>query len=65
MFCRYCGNELPDDAKFCNNCGAIVDTEQQEPENIPKPPEAKSTPVKPLASSYSGKTPDRRLIQRK
>lgn len=24
MFCRYCGNELPDDAKFCNGCGKPV-----------------------------------------
>ncbi len=21
MYCLYCGKELPDDAKFCNNCG--------------------------------------------
>lgn len=30
MFCRYCGNELPDDAQFCNACGKPVDTGQQE-----------------------------------
>ena len=30
MFCRYCGNEMPDDTKFCSNCGAAVDVGQQE-----------------------------------
>ena len=24
MFCNNCGNQLPDDAKFCNQCGANV-----------------------------------------
>lgn len=24
MFCRYCGNQLPDDAKFCSKCGNSV-----------------------------------------
>lgn len=65
MFCRYCGNELPDDAKFCNNCGAIVDIEQQEPENIPKPPEVKSTTVKPFAASYSGKNSGPKIDSKK
>ena len=36
MFCRYCGNDLPDDAKFCNGCGNPVDTEQREQEPSPK-----------------------------
>lgn len=30
MFCRYCGNELPEDAKFCNKCGKAV----AEPESV-------------------------------
>ena len=25
MFCRFCGKELPEGARFCNNCGRIVD----------------------------------------
>jgi hypothetical protein len=28
MFCKYCGNQLPEDAKFCPKCGKI--TEEQE-----------------------------------
>ena len=30
MFCRYCGNQLPENAKFCSSCGAKVDEEVQE-----------------------------------
>ena len=26
MFCKNCGNQLPDDAKFCVHCGQKVDT---------------------------------------
>ena len=29
MFCRYCGNNLPNDAAFCSNCGAKIVTQQQ------------------------------------
>ena len=29
MFCKNCGNELADDAKFCNKCGASIDGEQK------------------------------------
>lgn len=29
MFCRYCGQSLPDTAWFCNHCGAQLKTEQQ------------------------------------
>ena len=25
MFCRFCGKELPEGARFCNNCGRIAD----------------------------------------
>lgn len=24
MFCKYCGNQLKEDSKFCENCGAEV-----------------------------------------
>ena len=27
MFCRYCGNELPEDANFCPKCGKINEME--------------------------------------
>lgn len=28
-FCKHCGNQLPDDAAFCSNCGTPVDNAQQ------------------------------------
>lgn len=28
IFCRNCGNQLKDNAKFCTNCGAKAETEQ-------------------------------------
>lgn len=41
MLCKYCGNELADDARFCSRCGKIVDmTEsltEQPPLDIPTP----------------------------
>lgn len=31
MYCRHCGAVLPDDSKFCNNCGnATTESAQQE-----------------------------------
>lgn len=35
MFCQYCGNELPEDAQFCNKCGkpvskTMIDSECEE-----------------------------------
>ena len=31
MTCRYCGNELRDDAKFCPHCGAVSGTAPMAP----------------------------------
>lgn len=31
MYCRYCGQDLPDDSKFCNRCGKPVDTDSSAP----------------------------------
>ncbi|MBP3392389.1 MAG: zinc ribbon domain-containing protein [Clostridia bacterium] len=28
MFCRFCGNELPEDANFCTKCGKTLDESQ-------------------------------------
>lgn len=29
MFCSYCGNKVPDNAKFCGVCGAVIVANQQ------------------------------------
>lgn len=33
MFCRYCGSEQSDSAKFCVNCGASLERKNPEPPN--------------------------------
>lgn len=38
MLCKNCGTELNENAKFCNSCGAAVETENV-PEVSPVPPE--------------------------
>ena len=25
MFCPYCGNQIPDDARFCRHCGHMIE----------------------------------------
>ena len=30
MFCKNCGHEISDDAKFCSNCGTKVEREVEE-----------------------------------
>ena len=33
MYCRYCGKELPEEAKFCFHCGQPVNSPEEKPEN--------------------------------
>ena len=35
MFCKQCGNELPENVKFCPNCGAEVKNVEPDPEAEP------------------------------
>ena len=35
MFCKYCGAELKDSAKFCNRCGQPVGAENAAPGSVP------------------------------
>ena len=39
MFCKYCGNELPENANFCPKCGKINEATapnpQEEPQYVP------------------------------
>lgn len=41
MICNQCGNQIPDDAKFCNKCG---DTAAAAAERKPQPPKKKTPP---------------------
>ena len=38
MFCSKCGNQLQDDAKFCQQCGAAVHTADSAPDGVAKSP---------------------------
>ncbi len=44
MFCRKCGNELPDGAKFCSKCGEQVRVAQQTPPPVRQAPTGQQTP---------------------
>jgi hypothetical protein len=37
MFCRYCGERLPDDALFCSACGKRVTEEKQKAGSVERP----------------------------
>jgi hypothetical protein len=37
MFCKFCGNQLDDDAKFCSKCGKLVGAETNENKKEPEP----------------------------
>ncbi|MBR2612760.1 MAG: zinc-ribbon domain-containing protein [Clostridia bacterium] len=69
MLCKYCGNELADDARFCSRCGKIVDVTEPLPEQplvdmpLPETPPTQvqenlpeNTPEKP-EREQSGTTP--------
>lgn len=59
MFCRHCGNQLADDAKFCNKCGGSVAREITEPKTaatfvVPETPLdtfAPSAPVEQISAA--------------
>ena len=44
MFCKNCGHELPEDAKFCMKCGTLLKSESSSTE----------TDGKPIASNAEG-----------
>lgn len=35
MFCTNCGKEIPDNANFCDGCGAQIGTTQAQPQQTP------------------------------
>ena len=42
MYCPNCGQQQPDNAKFCNNCGADLQAVKQEPNPTPAAPAAEN-----------------------
>ena len=52
MFCEKCGNQLPEDAKFCANCGAMVEPDDSAaPETAAPVVEAPAAPVAATATA--------------
>ncbi len=50
MFCRKCGNQIPDGEKFCNQCGTPVASENV----IPPPGQSGDMPVPSSGAEQSG-----------
>ena len=48
MFCKNCGKELPDSAKFCSGCGTPVISEVTAPGVEPPQPPVEENPVSPV-----------------
>ena len=60
MYCKYCGKELPNNAKFCHNCGAKIEAETiEDPSFQPislgsNSPEYKAVPVEQDPNAFGG-----------
>lgn len=59
MFCKYCGKEVKEGAKFCENCGkplndepVVVEEVKQEPKVDVKPAEPKKAEKKPITKKW-------------
>lgn len=64
MFCRYCGNELPDDAQFCNCCGKPVDAGQPKQEVLSEQPYEEIPSEEASVASDKEPTPTKALTPR-
>ena len=58
MYCRFCGKQIPDQAKFCPECGADLAPAPSAapPESTPSFPAAPAAPVEPAMPPQG--TPD-------
>ena len=55
MICRFCGNEIADNAEYCFVCGQRVTADEppaQQPQNVSEAPQAESSPL-PVAEPAS------------
>lgn len=55
MFCNKCGTQLPDDAKFCANCGNVTDNQAAQPQEqnvYAEAPQYQAAPTYQDATSY-------------
>ena len=54
MFCRNCGQKLPDGAKFCPNCGQTIDAQEETQNNGINPDELVDNSVTLVKDGASG-----------
>lgn len=50
MFCKYCGEQLPDDAAFCAQCGKDLRPQKAPVENVPVTEDPTEKPYRPPLS---------------
>lgn len=53
MFCQNCGSQMPDNAKFCGNCGAVNALYEQEKTESAQPVQQTSAIPTPVQSNYN------------
>ena len=60
MYCRFCGTKIPDNVKFCPECGAnLAPVPSAAPEeSAPAVPAAPEIPVSPAPAPYSAEPSD-------
>lgn len=60
MYCRFCGTKIPDNVKFCPECGAnLAPVPSAAPEeSAPAVPAAPEIPVSPAPAPYSAELSD-------
>ncbi|WP_418742245.1 zinc-ribbon domain-containing protein, partial [Enorma massiliensis] len=58
MFCTQCGNQLPDDSRFCSRCGAPVGAPTfASNQAVSATPQTPSAPAAPAAAPAASPTP--------
>ncbi|WP_298521969.1 zinc-ribbon domain-containing protein [uncultured Methanobrevibacter sp.] len=57
QYCRKCGQELDDDAEFCDSCGFNLNTDPTQESNVVKTSESKPTEAKNNKNEFISKLP--------
>ena len=66
MFCPHCGNQLPDTAKFCGQCGAQMNARPQaepQPQAQPQPQTYQQPQAQPAVQPYQAAQPQPQAYQ--
>lgn len=58
MFCYNCGEENPDEAKYCRNCGALLEKEKAKKVEVIEAPKHNEYHQQKTTSSTTGSSSD-------